>query len=569
MANRFLNTISVPTANPSEPAINFTNNTDTGIYLANNNAVCFASDGAGAMFVRNHSPALNVFTPRVGIGGQDNLTTGHALHVTTGTAATNSSANLKVFHLGETQDSGLSIKMSSNGTNADDKVYIESPGYATNKIILKAGEYDSTDGEVTLQQSFGQQIMSLNATFASNGFTGALNIGEHDNNMNATTFIAMAGNTGTYPVTLIGQSYNYTTFYNSSSSHRFAFIDAFGYMGTVADYNGAPVFVGKLGVGETAPTIAIDAGNETDAIKVPNGTTAQRPTGAAGMIRYNTTDGAFEAYTNSWGALGGSSEPTVGSSEIVINEANADKNFRVEGSTADMTAGLFYDAGESSLQVGLRSTSNISTLGSETKFKVWKTGSGAPYIAGESSAGTGASSWTFGKYYGSLYFNSNGSFLHKASPFGGAYQLVGTGILQVNGNSSSSAGNSYDLNMRQDSAAKPGGGSWTNSSDIRIKENIKDYTKGLNDIIKLKPKIFDYNGKGGYEKQKDVIGLIAQEVLPIFPESISTFMEKLEPSDNEKTELYDFNMHSVNIALINAVKELNNKIVELENKLNN
>ena len=46
-------------------------------------------------------------------------------------------------------------------------------------------------------------------------------------------------------------------------------------------------------------------------------------------------------------------------------------------------------------------------------------------------------------------------------------------------------------------------------------------------------------------------------------------MEKLNPSDDKETELYDFNIHSVNIALINAVKELNNKIVELENKINN
>jgi len=37
----------------------------------------------------------------------------------------------------------------------------------------------------------------------------------------------------------------------------------------------------------------------TDGIKIPNGTTAQRPTGANGVIRYNTTTSAFEGYSNS------------------------------------------------------------------------------------------------------------------------------------------------------------------------------------------------------------------------------------------------------------------------------
>ena len=44
----------------------------------------------------------------------------------------------------------------------------------------------------------------------------------------------------------------------------------------------------------------------TGAIRMPDGTTAQRPgSAAAGMFRYNTTDGKFEGYTDSWGEIGG------------------------------------------------------------------------------------------------------------------------------------------------------------------------------------------------------------------------------------------------------------------------
>ncbi len=44
----------------------------------------------------------------------------------------------------------------------------------------------------------------------------------------------------------------------------------------------------------------------TGAIRMPDGTTGQRPgSPAAGMFRYNTTDSKFEGYTDSWGEIGG------------------------------------------------------------------------------------------------------------------------------------------------------------------------------------------------------------------------------------------------------------------------
>jgi len=43
----------------------------------------------------------------------------------------------------------------------------------------------------------------------------------------------------------------------------------------------------------------------TGSIKVPVGTTNQRPTAAAGMFRYNSDEGKFEGYTTEWGEIGG------------------------------------------------------------------------------------------------------------------------------------------------------------------------------------------------------------------------------------------------------------------------
>ena len=43
----------------------------------------------------------------------------------------------------------------------------------------------------------------------------------------------------------------------------------------------------------------------TGAIKVPIGSTGQRPSNAAGLLRYNNTTGKFEGYTDAWGDIGG------------------------------------------------------------------------------------------------------------------------------------------------------------------------------------------------------------------------------------------------------------------------
>ena len=61
---------------------------------------------------------------------------------------------------------------------------------------------------------------------------------------------------------------------------------------------------GNVGINSAIPRTSFDI-KSTDALVVPVGTTAQRPTAAAGMFRYNTTEGKFEGYTTEWGEIGG------------------------------------------------------------------------------------------------------------------------------------------------------------------------------------------------------------------------------------------------------------------------
>ena len=81
------------------------------------------------------------------------------------------------------------------------------------------------------------------------------------------------------------------------------------------------------GAGSGAAVVDITAAAfGAQAFYVPSGTTGNRPTGVAGAFRYNTTTGAFEGYTDSWGDIGGS-----GATNVSLNE------FSGNGSTTAFT----------------------------------------------------------------------------------------------------------------------------------------------------------------------------------------------------------------------------------------
>jgi len=85
----------------------------------------------------------------------------------------------------------------------------------------------------------------------------------------------------------------------------------------------------RVGILNASPDVSLDVGSATDAIHVPSGTTAQRPTGANGYFRYNSEDAQFEGYADgAWGAIAGSGG---GGSAI------EPQIFAGDGSTVDFT----------------------------------------------------------------------------------------------------------------------------------------------------------------------------------------------------------------------------------------
>ena len=89
------------------------------------------------------------------------------------------------------------------------------------------------------------------------------------------------------------------------------FVDGTGTAGALPKFNDSDTLADSV-ISESGQVLDI---NVNGAIKMPDGTTSERPSSpAAGMFRYNTTDGQFEGYTTEWGAIAGSGG---GSGEIV------------------------------------------------------------------------------------------------------------------------------------------------------------------------------------------------------------------------------------------------------------
>jgi hypothetical protein len=89
---------------------------------------------------------------------------------------------------------------------------------------------------------------------------------------------------------------------------------------------------GKVGINSAIPKTSFDIGS-TDAVVVPVGTTGERPTPAAGMFRYNTTEGKFEGYTTEWGEIGGggglTTEAHVANNAVVTLDLTAAVDHKV------------------------------------------------------------------------------------------------------------------------------------------------------------------------------------------------------------------------------------------------
>ena len=133
------------------------------------------------------------------------------------------------------------------------------------------------------------------------------------------------------------------------------------YVGLITANRGAGYSYVNVGTGVSVVGIAtfhdtvriagITTFASTSHVKIPSGTTGQRPSPAlAGDFRYNTTDGKFEGYTDEWGEIGGGggaaeTDVAVSSTSATAVYSIAHATYRSAYMIIQITQGSAYQVG--------------------------------------------------------------------------------------------------------------------------------------------------------------------------------------------------------------------------------
>lgn len=108
--------------------------------------------------------------------------------------------------------------------------------------------------------------------------------------------------------------------------------------------------------------------------------------------------------------------------------------------------------------------------------------------------------------------------------------------------------------LRNDNYAYIAASSWAYGSDLRLKENICEVKNGLDMVLKMKPKHFDY-----IDGQKNNLGFIAQDIEEIIPQAVSI--------SDEKTGMLSLKTDFLVPYLVKAIQEQQIMIEELKAKI--
>lgn len=148
--------------------------------------------------------------------------------------------------------------------------------------------------------------------------------------------------------------------------------------------------------------------------------------------------------------------------------------------------------------------------------------------------------------------------------------------------------NSGGILVPAGNAAKTGGGPWIATSDARIKTVHGDYTKGLAELLQLQPRRYSYTSDVAFDPNcpdadpessplipseewepnlkaapdRVLVGLVAQEIETIFPETVTMRPALIDGVAVE--DLRDLDTNELIYAMINALKEINARLIALE-----
>lgn len=159
---------------------------------------------------------------------------------------------------------------------------------------------------------------------------------------------------------------------------------------------------------------------------------------------------------------------------------------------------------------------------------------------------SGSSFWTIAGYTNPTNANERLNFYSNVT--GDILSIAGDGKVGI-----MTTVPAYTLHVNG-TAGKPGGGSWENASDARLKQEVEDFTDGLSVLGRLRPVTYRYNGKAGLPTGERYVGVIAQEAQAVVPYMVSEFV-----AEDGETYL-QFDPSALDFIAINAIREQQNLI---------
>jgi hypothetical protein len=113
-------------------------------------------------------------------------------------------------------------------------------------------------------------------------------------------------------------------------------------------------------------------------------------------------------------------------------------------------------------------------------------------------------------------------------------------------------------------AQKATGTTWSNPSDQRLKTDIRDYTKGSAELMQVRVREWLYNGKGGTVDGMAGLGVIADEVMTVLPDTVETYEAFLEKTDELPTAIKKFDATEITWLLVTSLQEALTEISALK-----
>ncbi|MBI4218262.1 MAG: tail fiber domain-containing protein [Elusimicrobia bacterium] len=199
-----------------------------------------------------------------------------------------------------------------------------------------------------------------------------------------------------------------------------------------------------------------------------------------------------------------------------------------------------YDGGVSGMAIGYFNTYPEGGYGSADDTILFAVGHGSFTITGHGRVGIGLINPSY-----RLHLNNSG--VNDYWPMGAGCRLA---------------------NYRNADAAKPGGGSWTDTSDIRLKKNVVTISEALKKMLSLRGVSFQWKDQ---ESSSYRLGMIAQEVEKVFPNWVGT-----RPDGYKDLTIMGFEGLTVeamreikrkNEALKEETRQLESAIVSLEKEM--